>query len=218
MLVRTATCIDGEVEIELVCEPVFDYGSVPAEWKLADGGRHEATAVGAGQTLHLRAGISMGIEGNRMHGRHVLQPGEKVFCALWWDDQLTAPADADEADALIRETVRFWRSWLNRARIPDDRLRQAVQRSALTIKGLSYMPTGATVAALTTSLPETPGRGSATGTTAIPGCATRPLPCKLSTGWNSTGRRRNSCSSSPMSSRTRTVASRSCTASTGAGT
>ncbi len=54
-------------------------------------------------------------------------------------------------------TIRFWRSWLGRARIPDHRFRDPVQRSALTIKGLTYMPTGATVAALTTSLPETPG-------------------------------------------------------------
>ena len=52
---------------------------------------------------------------------------------------------------------RFWRDWLARARIPDHELGPLIQRSALTIKGLTYMPTGATVAALTTSLPETPG-------------------------------------------------------------
>ena len=54
-------------------------------------------------------------------------------------------------------TTRFWRGWLGRARIPDHRWRDPIQRSALAIKGLTYMPTGATVAALTTSLPETPG-------------------------------------------------------------
>jgi GH15 family glucan-1,4-alpha-glucosidase len=53
--------------------------------------------------------------------------------------------------------VRFWRAWLGRARLPDHRWRDPIQRSALAIKGLTYMPTGATVAALTTSLPETPG-------------------------------------------------------------
>ena len=53
--------------------------------------------------------------------------------------------------------MRFWRDWLGRARIPDHRWRDPIQRSALAIKGLTYMPTGATVAALTTSLPETPG-------------------------------------------------------------
>ena len=67
------------------------------------------------------------------------------------------PADVDDAAARIDATVRFWRSWLARARIPDHPLRHPLERSALTIKGLTYMPTGATVAALTTSLPETPG-------------------------------------------------------------
>jgi GH15 family glucan-1,4-alpha-glucosidase len=51
----------------------------------------------------------------------------------------------------------FWRSWLGRATFPDHPLGGAIRRSALAIKGLTYMPTGATVAALTTSLPETPG-------------------------------------------------------------
>jgi GH15 family glucan-1,4-alpha-glucosidase len=57
----------------------------------------------------------------------------------------------------VAATLRFWRAWLGRARIPDHRWRGPVLRSALTVKGLTYMPTGATVAALTTSLPETPG-------------------------------------------------------------
>jgi len=57
----------------------------------------------------------------------------------------------------MASTTGFWRDWLGRARLPDHRWRQPIERSALTIKGLTYMPTGATVAALTTSLPETPG-------------------------------------------------------------
>ena len=57
----------------------------------------------------------------------------------------------------LAATTRFWRNWLGRARLPDHRWRDPIQRSALAIKGLTYMPTGATVAALTTSLPETPG-------------------------------------------------------------
>ena len=57
----------------------------------------------------------------------------------------------------IDATVDFWRRWLERARVPDHRYREPIQRSALAIKALTYMPTGATVAALTTGLPETPG-------------------------------------------------------------
>ena len=61
------------------------------------------------------------------------------------------------AEARIAATIGFWRAWLGRARMPDHRFADLIQRSALAIKGLTYMPTGATVAALTTSLPETPG-------------------------------------------------------------
>ncbi len=157
MLVRTVACMDGVVEVELVCEPVFDYGRTPAEWELVDGGRHAADATGAGQTIRLQSDLSLGIEGNRARGRHSLAKGDRAYCALSWAEGLVAPADVDEAEARIAATVRFWRAWLRGARLPDHRWREPIQRSALAIKGLTYMPTGATVAALTTSLPETPG-------------------------------------------------------------
>jgi GH15 family glucan-1,4-alpha-glucosidase len=157
MLVRTVECIDGHVEVELVCEPAFDYGRMPAEWTLADGGRSAADATGAGQTIRLQTDLALGIEGNRVRARHRLQAGDSAYCALSWAEGLAAPQTMEEADARMAATIRFWRSWLGRARIPDHEWRDPVQRSALTIKGLTYMPTGATVAALTTSLPETPG-------------------------------------------------------------
>jgi GH15 family glucan-1,4-alpha-glucosidase len=157
MLVRTVECIDGEVEIELVCEPAFDYGRFPAQWALVGDDRHVADATGAEQTIRLRSDLPLGIEGNRVRGRHTLEAGERAYCALTWAEELAAPGTVDEAHARIQATNRFWRAWLGRARIPDHRFRDPIQRSALTIKGLTYMPTGATVAALTTSLPETPG-------------------------------------------------------------
>jgi GH15 family glucan-1,4-alpha-glucosidase len=157
MLVRTATCIDGEVEIELLCEPVFDYGRTSVAWTLVDDGRHIADATGADLTIRLQTDMALGIEGGRVRARHVLKQGEQVYCALSWAAGLAAPSDIDEATARLDATTRFWRAWLARARIPDHPYRQALERSALAIKGLTYMPTGATVAALTTSLPETPG-------------------------------------------------------------
>ena len=157
MLVRTVECLDGHVEVELVCEPVFDYGRTPAEWAPVDGGRHAADASGAGQQFRLQSDLALGIQGERVRARHVLQPGDRAFCALSWAEGLAAPQTADEARARLKSTTRFWRNWLSTARIPDHPLRDPIQRSALTIKGLTYMPTGATVAALTTSLPETPG-------------------------------------------------------------
>jgi len=157
MLVRTVECLEGRVEVELICEPAFDYGREPAEWELVDDERHAADATGAGQTIRLRSDLALGVEGNRVRGRHVLETGDRAFCALSWAEKLAAPEDVDDAAARIASTTRFWRAWLASARIPDHRWRDPLQRSALAIKGLTYMPTGGTVAALTTSLPETPG-------------------------------------------------------------
>jgi GH15 family glucan-1,4-alpha-glucosidase len=143
--------------MDLVCEPVFDYGRTPATWTMVGDSQHAADASGAGTTFRLVSDLAIDAEGETVRGRHVLEAGEKAFCALSWAEELAAPHTHDEAEARIDATTRFWRRWLTTARIPDHRLRDPVQRSALTIKGLTYMPTGATVAALTTSLPETPG-------------------------------------------------------------
>ncbi len=156
LLVRVAFCIEGEVEVELTCEPVFDYGRVPAEWTVAEDG-HQADASGAGLTIRLHTDMALGVEGNWVRARHVLKQGEQIFCSLSWGGHLEGPADVDDANARLATTGRYWRDWLGRARLPDHRWREPIQRSALAIKGLTYMPTGATVAALTTSLPETPG-------------------------------------------------------------
>jgi alpha,alpha-trehalase len=158
LLVRTVTCIEGSVEVELVCEPVFDYGRVPADWTLVGDDRHTADAsAGDAAPIRLRTDMALGIEGNRVRARHVLREGDELYCSLSWEAELVSPADADDAKARLAATTRFWRDWLDRARMPDHRWREPIERSALAIKGLTYMPTGATVAALTTSLPETPG-------------------------------------------------------------
>jgi GH15 family glucan-1,4-alpha-glucosidase len=157
LLVRTVECLEGSVDVDLVCEPVFDYGRVPAEWTLLGDDRHAADASGAGLTIRLTTDMLLGLEGERVRARQVLRAGERLFCSLSWAEELASPADVEEANARMDATTRFWRGWVARARMPDHRWREAIQRSALAIKGLTYMPTGATVAALTTSLPETPG-------------------------------------------------------------
>jgi GH15 family glucan-1,4-alpha-glucosidase len=155
LLVRTVLCLGGSVDMEVLCEPDFDYGRVLAEWSLL--GAHTADASGEGPTVRLRSSMPLGAEGGVAQGRHTLQKGEQAFCSLSWAEELASPEDVDEANARLGETTDYWRTWVSKARMPDHRFREAIQRSALTIKGLTYMPTGATVAALTTSLPETPG-------------------------------------------------------------
>jgi GH15 family glucan-1,4-alpha-glucosidase len=157
LLIRTVTCLNGSVEVELICDPVFDYGRAPAEWKLTDDDRHIAEASGADVTVRLQTSMALGIEGDWIRARHELGRGEQLYCSLSWAEGLRSPATVDEANEQLAATTRYWRRWLADARLPDHRWRDPIQRSALAIKGLTYMPTGATVAALTTSLPETPG-------------------------------------------------------------
>ena len=157
LLVRTVRGIEGTVEVELICDPIFDYGRTPGEWKLTGDDRHSADATGADVTIRLRTDMALGIEGDQVRARHNLGVGDRLYCALSWSDDLAALQTVEEANERIDVTTAMWRAWLDRARLPDHRWRDPLQRSALTIKGLTYAPTGATVAALTTSLPETPG-------------------------------------------------------------
>lgn len=157
MLVRTVQCLEGTVEVELVCEPAFDYGRTPAHWTLVGDSGHAADATGPGLTMRLQTDLALGVEGDRVRARHVLHEGEQMYCSLSWAEDLASVQDIAEATRRLDATTRYWRAWLGGAHLPDHRWREQIQRSALAIKGLTYMPTGATVAALTTSLPETPG-------------------------------------------------------------
>ena len=132
-LVRTATCIDGTVEIDLVCEPAFDYGRVPGEWTLS-ADRHRAEADGPGQGLQLQTDMLLGIEGGRARARHVLRAGETVYCAVGWGEQAHVPSTAEDAVEQLEATTRFWRGWLAQAAIPDHELGPLIRRTALTIK------------------------------------------------------------------------------------
>jgi hypothetical protein len=81
----SAECIDGTVEIELIYEAVFDYGRTPAAWELVDD-EHLAQTTGAGVMMRLRSDLMLGIEGDRVRGRHVLEEGENPFCVYSWRD------------------------------------------------------------------------------------------------------------------------------------
>ena len=81
VLARTVTCLDGAVEIELLCEPVFDYGRDTPEWRTEDGG-HVADATAGELTVRLRTDMALGVEGGRVRARHTLRAGERLFCAL----------------------------------------------------------------------------------------------------------------------------------------
>jgi GH15 family glucan-1,4-alpha-glucosidase len=156
-LVRVATCIEGEAEIELSCFPRFDYGDSAALW--TGGGLGEARAEdAAGEAISLNTDLELTLGQGVAEGSLHLKEGERAFCSLNWGSGIESRArSAPEAVERIDDTVEFWRNWLAQGSFPDHPWRIHLQRSALVLKGLTYAPTGALLAAATTSLPETPG-------------------------------------------------------------
>ena len=156
-LLRTIACIDGEVEMEMECVPRFGYGAEEARWSGGDLGEAVATAAD-GTELLLTSDMELELDGGGARGTVTLREDESAFCALTWSDgDLGGPRSAPEALERIDSTEEFWREWLRAGDFPDHPWRIHLQRSALVLKGLTYAPTGAIVAAATTSLPETPG-------------------------------------------------------------
>jgi GH15 family glucan-1,4-alpha-glucosidase len=156
VLLRMVRCVNGQVQVRLDCMPVFDYGRIPARWEHTGEGYHEATAHGRDVDLRLTTDMNIGFEGSLATSRTLLKQGEARFAALSWSEH-PPPQNYDEALERMIWTIHHWQHWLDRGDFPDHPWRSHLQRSALTLKGLTYAPTGAVVAAPTTSLPETPG-------------------------------------------------------------
>jgi alpha,alpha-trehalase len=156
-LLRTITCIDGTVEMEMECLPRFAYGAEAAQWSGGELGEAVASAAD-GTELLLTSDLDLEIADGAARGHVTLHEDQHAFCALTWsDDGVGGPRSAPEALERIDSTEEFWREWLRDGKFPDHPWRIHLQRSALVLKGLTYTPTGAIVAAPTTSLPETPG-------------------------------------------------------------
>jgi alpha,alpha-trehalase len=158
VLIRTVKCVNGSVELNLDCEPVFDYGRADVGWSYVDAGYHEAIAAADGVDLELRlvTDLRIGFEAGRAHAGTTLREGDTAFAALSWSEGIPPHTYQDAFDRMER-TATYWRNWLGAGEFPDHPWRVYLERSALTLKGLTYAPTGAMVAAPTTSLPETPG-------------------------------------------------------------
>jgi GH15 family glucan-1,4-alpha-glucosidase len=157
VLLRMVRCVNGSVQLTLDCVPVFNYGSSQAAWSYTDRGYHQgaARADSIGLELTLTTDMRLGFEGGRATARTLMKEGQQHFCALSWGKQ-PPPTTLEEAYGRLVWTAHHWQHWLARGRFPDHPWRAHLERSALTLKGLTYAPTGALAAAATTSLPETP--------------------------------------------------------------
>ncbi|HZC14006.1 MAG TPA: glycoside hydrolase family 15 protein, partial [Thermoleophilaceae bacterium] len=158
VLLRLVRCVNGEVQTTLDCEPRFEYGRMGGTWEYTGPGYHEAVcaAEGVDVRLQLNTDMNVGFEGPRATARTLLKEGDTLFVALSWTVHPAPKTYEDAYDRLVW-TAHHWQHWLDHGQFPDHPWRTHLQRSALTLKGLSYAPTGALVAAATTSLPETPG-------------------------------------------------------------
>ena len=160
VLLRTIRCVNGHVELLMNCEPAPDYARGTMSWEYETEGYGKAIARIEGESselpLRLTTDLRVGFEGKRAHVATTLHEGDERFIALSWSDHEAPESYEDAADRMWR-TQEYWREWLNHGEFPDHPWRVHLQRSALTLKGLTYAPTGALMAAATTSLPETPG-------------------------------------------------------------
>jgi GH15 family glucan-1,4-alpha-glucosidase len=158
VLLRMIECVQGSAEIKLECEPAFDYGGLAVDWNYTGTGYGEAVARSEGMDLQLRlvTDLRLGFEGPRARARSTLREGDVAFAALGWSEH-GMPGSYEEAAERLARTQRYWQEWLKHGIFPDHPWRTHLQRGALTLKGLTYAPSGALIAASTTSLPEAPG-------------------------------------------------------------
>jgi GH15 family glucan-1,4-alpha-glucosidase len=155
-IVRVAKAIRGVVRFRLECRPAFDYARRSHETVLdARGAVFDAGDV----QLALISRFPLAKEGEGVAVEFDLAAGEQATFVLR-QVEAGGPGELLEArlmgEQLLRSTVRFWKQWLGRSRYTG-RWREMVHRSALALKLLTFQPTGAIVAAPTTSLPEEVG-------------------------------------------------------------
>jgi len=151
-LIRRVLCVRGIMPFRALVAPRFGYGTDPHTLTETEAG---VVFTAPGLTVGLSATVPVGHDGRDVTAQFKLAEGASAVFAL---DEVSGgavprPCSGEEAEKLLAATAAFWRNWLSASRYRG-RWREIVHRSALTLKLLTYAPTGAIVAAPTTSLPE----------------------------------------------------------------
>jgi len=154
-LYRRIRCVRGTVRISMVCQPAFDYGRRPHETRIDTQGasfHSDKESFGLGSAVPLTRDAGGGVS-----AEFVLDEGKSQVFVFRNDgiETFHSPSES-EVEGLFQATVKFWQHWLS-ACTYRGRWRERVERSALALKLLTFEPTGAIVAAPTTSLPEVIG-------------------------------------------------------------
>ena len=149
-VVRIVEGLRGSVP--MTCDLVvrFDYGEV-VPWVRRREGRW--TAMAGPDALYLDTPVPLTGADQRTAATFTVEAGQRVPFVLTWHSSHAPPPEPVEAELALQQTLAFWSSWMRRCSY-DGTYGEAVRRSLLTLKGLTYAPSGGIAAALTTSLPE----------------------------------------------------------------
>jgi GH15 family glucan-1,4-alpha-glucosidase len=154
-LIRRVVCVRGSMRFRLECEPRFNYGRDRHASALSDQG---ASFRSPSLTLVLCTSVPLRQTAAGVTAEFELSAGEARTFVLAEEDEIPGRLGEDVAERALAATVAYWQDWLSQSRYTG-RWRESVNRSALALKLLTYAPTGAIVAAPTTSLPEQLGGG-----------------------------------------------------------
>ena len=157
VLLRRVTCVEGSVELQVEYAPRPEYGLIHPLLEVVPGG---LAARGGADRLLLSAPVDLAVDGATATGRFTLRAGESVGFSLqhgrMWEPPLAAWAEEEMAGRLD-DTVEGWRSWSRLHQAYEGPWRDLVHHSGCVLQALTFEPTGAIVAAPTTSLPEAVG-------------------------------------------------------------
>jgi GH15 family glucan-1,4-alpha-glucosidase len=154
-LVRVVEGLEGEVALDVEFVPRLEYGLVVPWVRRARG---LIQTEGGTERLFLSGGDALDLDDRSARGRLTVAAGDRHGFVLQRVAGPRAPEPlAVDADSALAATVEAWRSWSELHDSYDGPYREAVARARLVVQGLTYQPTGAVVAAATTSLPERPG-------------------------------------------------------------
>jgi GH15 family glucan-1,4-alpha-glucosidase len=155
-ILRRLRCTGGAVTVRLAIAPRFEYGLFVPRFVLID--ERSAEIVGGADSLWITSSAPLEVERDQVSAAWRLEQGTEIWVeAAWYPSHVRgASRGVGELALRLERTVEFWRTWVEQSWY-DGEHRGAVRRSALTLKALTYAPTGAVVAAPTTSLPESMG-------------------------------------------------------------
>ena len=150
-IVRRVTCVRGAIKFGINCAPAFDYGRAQHTVEI-----HPEGAIFRSDSLHigLSSPIALTARDDRAEATFTIHEGQTLtFILCYRKDEAALLQRFQSDEEIFKETVSYWHRWLSQCTY-SGRWREMVYRSALALKLLTYAPTGAMVAAPTTSLPE----------------------------------------------------------------